>query len=90
MKLMLFFEVDGLTEDEYGEPAPAGLAINLGEAEKQVDYQKLVRNISIDGVLKLVCLDGIVRPEDVRIITSEEYDEKYGDEKVPSLWAACC
>ena len=84
MKLMLFFEIDGLAEDKYGEPAPAGLTITLGETEKQVDYQKLVQNISIDGVLKLVCLDGIVGPEDVRIVTPEEYDEKYGDEKEPS------
>lgn len=83
MKLRVCFEIDGLAEDEHGDPAPAGLDITFGEAEKQVDYQELVQNISIDGVLKFVCLDGIVRPEDVRIITPEEYDEKYGDDEVP-------
>lgn len=81
MKLRVCFEIDGLAEDEHGDPAPAGLAMTLGETEKQVDYQEFVQNISIDGVLKFVCLDGIVRPEDVRIITPEEYDEKYGDEE---------
>lgn len=84
MKLMVCYEIDGLAKDEYGDPAPGGLAITLGETEKQIDYQELAQNISIDGVLKLVCLDGIVRPEDVRIITPEEYDEKYGDEKEPA------
>ena len=83
MKLQVFFEIDGLAEDEHGNPDPAGLAMTLGETEKQVDYQEFVQNINIDGVLKLVCLDGIVRPETVRIITPEEYDEKYGDDEVP-------
>ena len=80
MKLRICFEIDGLAEDEYGNPAPAGLDITLGETEKQIDYQDLARNINVDGVLKSVCLDGVVKPENVRIITPEEYDEKYGYE----------
>lgn len=80
MKLQICFEIDGFAEDENGNPAPAGLAIALGETEQQVDYQLLTKNINIDSVLELTCLDGIVRPEDVRIITPEEYDEKYGDD----------
>ena len=79
MKLRICFEIDGLGVDEDGNPVPAGLAMTLGETEKKVDYQEFAQNISIEGVLKSVCLDGIVKPEDVRIITPEEYDEKYGD-----------
>ena len=78
MNLRICFEINGLAEDEHGNPDPAGLAVTLGETKDHVDYQRLVRNISIDGVLKLVCLNDIVRPEDVRIITPEEYDGKYG------------
>lgn len=80
MKLRVCFEIDGLAEEEYGDPAPAGLAMVLGETEKQVDYQELTENISIENVLGLICLEGIVNPEDARIITPEEYDEKYGDD----------
>ena len=80
MKLRICFEVDGLGVDGKGNPVPAGLAMTLGETEKQVDYQEFAQNISIEGVLKSVCLDGIVKPEDVRVITPEEYDEKYGDD----------
>lgn len=79
MKLRIFFEINGLAEDEHGDPAPAGLAMTLGETEKQIDYQEFVQNISINSVLKLACLNNTVNPEDVRIITPEEYDEKYGD-----------
>lgn len=81
MKLRICFEIDGLAEDEDGSPAPAGLAMTLGETKEQVDYWEFVQNISIEGVLKSVCLDGIVKPEDVRIIAPEEYDEKYRDDE---------
>ena len=81
MKLRICFEINGLAEDEHGNPAPAGLAMSLGETEKQVDYQELTKNINIHSVLELTCLNGFVRPEDVKIITPEEYDEKYGDEE---------
>ena len=86
MKLRICFEVDGLGEDEEGNPVPAGLAMTLGETEKRVDYQEFTKNISIEGVLKSVCLDGIVKPEDVRIITQEEYDEKYGNDGEDTPW----
>lgn len=79
VKLRICFEINGLAEDEHGDPAPAGLAVTLGETRDHVDYQELVQNIDIAGVLKLVCLNDIVRPENVKIITPEEYDEKYGD-----------
>lgn len=79
MKLRICFEINGLGEDEYGNPAPAGLAVTLGETKAHVDYQELVQLVDIAGVLKSVYLNDIVRPEDVRIITPEEYNEKYGD-----------
>lgn len=44
----------------------------------QIPYEKLAECVNIPGVLKMSCLDGIVSPEDVRIITPEEYDERYG------------
>ena len=80
MKLRICFEIDGFGIDEEGKPAPVGLAMALSETERQVDYQELTSAIKIDGVLKMTCLDGIVKPEDVKIITPEEYEEKYGDD----------
>lgn len=81
MKLRICFEIAGLAEDEAGNPAPTGLVMTLGETAKEFDYWKLVRNVSIEGVLKTTCLDGIVKPEDVKVISLEEYDQKYGDEE---------
>lgn len=68
MKVRVCFEMT--TTDEDGESAAFGVAVNLGETEKQLDYQELTQNINIGGVLKVTCLDGIVRPENVRVINS--------------------
>lgn len=43
-------------------------------------YNALIRGVKIREVLKFVCLDD-VSEDRCRIITPEEYDEKYGDEE---------
>ena len=82
-KVRLCFEVDGLAEDEHGNPGPCGLAmtIEIENLDEPPAYEKLAAAVNIPGVLKEFCLDGIVKPEDVRIITPEEYEERYGDEE---------
>ena len=37
--------------------------------------------MNIESILKFVCLDGVVRSEDVKIITPEEYELNYGDDE---------
>lgn len=71
------FEIQGIAHDENGAPAPTGLCITVA-FPLQIPYEKLAECVNIPGVLKMSCLDGIVSPEDVRIITPEEYDERYG------------
>lgn len=78
-ELIIYFEINGLASDEHGNPCPAGMQLSLGETEKQVDYSELTRNINIPGVLKLASLDGIVKPEDVTVLTPEEYQARYSD-----------
>lgn len=80
-KVRICFEIDGLAEDEHGNPCPTGAQITLGETEKNIDYHTMTRDLNIPNCLKLMCLDTIVKPEAVRIITPEEYDERYGDEE---------
>lgn len=80
-KVRICFEIDGLGEDEQGNPCPAGAQISLGESPLNIDYHELTKDLNIPGCLKLMHLDTIVKPEDVRIITPEEYDERYGDEE---------
>lgn len=79
MKIRACFEL--FTRDEGGNISDTfGLSMTIGESEKEIDYQALTASINKEGVLQTVCLDGIVRPEDMRIITPEEYDRKYGDD----------
>ena len=78
-ELRICFEVHGLAVDENGLPCPAGMQISFGQTEKEINYKDLVESISIPGVLHFAALESTVKPEDVKIITPEEYDERYGD-----------
>lgn len=80
MKVRICFELS--TRDDTGDiESTFGLAMTIGETEKEIDYQKLTAAINKEGVLRTACLDSLVKPEDMKVITPEEYDEKYGDEE---------
>ena len=80
MKVRVCFELS--TRDDDGNiDGTFGLAMTIGESDKEIDYQQLTATINKEGVLRTAALDGFVKPEDVKIITPEEYDEKYGDEE---------
>lgn len=67
--------------DESKERIPFGLQIDLGEAKQAVEYDKIAEltdREAIKGVIKTLGMEDILCPEDVRIITPEEYDEEYG------------
>ena len=79
MKIRVCFEL--CTRDETGNITDTfGLAIIIGESAREIDYQKLTASVNKEGVLRTTCLDSLVRPEDVKIITPREYEEKYGDD----------
>lgn len=83
-KLRICLEIQGLAEDENGNPCPAGLCMTLGEVPEEgfnEKYNALIQRVKIREVLKLVCLNEDVSEDRCRIITPEEYDEKYGDEE---------
>ena len=80
-KVRICLEINGLGEDEQGNPCPAGAQITLGETELNIDYHELTKDLNIPGILKMMFLDAKFRPDDVRVITPEEYDERYGDEE---------
>ena len=76
-KVRCCFEIAGMAADENGTPAPAGLQIVLGESVKEWPYEDLMKHHPTDALARLLN----VKPEDVTIITPEEYDERYGDEE---------
>ena len=77
--LRVCFEADGLARDENGNPCPVGLEFTIPGAKKEIPYERLTGGLNIDHVLEFLGLSEIIRPENVRVITPEEYDERYGD-----------
>ena len=76
--LRVCFEINGLATDENGDPCACGLQMSFRTAEKEIDYSELTKDINIPAVIELAMLSGVVKPEDVRVITPEEYDRLYG------------
>ena len=76
-KVRACFEIAGMAEDENGNPAPAGLQITLGESLKEIPYEELKKSADIEAIAVMFH----VKPEDITIITPQEYDERYGDEE---------
>ena len=79
MKIRVCFELCTRDEDKNIDGI-FGLAMEIGETNTGVDYGELTKSVNIGEVLRVTGLDGLVKPEDVKIITPEEYDEKYGDD----------
>lgn len=77
MKLKLYFEASWRDGGEFG------VAMDLGETERPIDYQMLARSIDKGALLRTCGLDEAVRPEDVIILTPEEYEREYGEEVCP-------
>lgn len=78
MKTKICFRVRGLAVDENGLPAPAGLCMEM-ETDKPIEtpYEELAASIDKLALLRILCLEGIVSPDDVEIISPEEYDNEY-------------
>lgn len=79
MKVRICLEVDNLAIDEDGKPCKSGLCLELGETQKEIEYEKLIASVNKEAILKMACLDKIVPPENAVFITPEEYDTQYGD-----------
>ncbi len=79
MKQKICFEVLGIGVDEEGGPCPASLCMTI-DVKEPIPFDELKNTISIKGVLSMAYLDGIVPEENCRMITVEEYEEKYGSD----------
>ena len=84
MTLRICFKIKGIAKDENGNPSYTGMEVNLGECAEEIPYEKLTEPFCFNEnkvkLLKMACLDTFVKPEDVEIITPEEYDRDFGDD----------
>ena len=83
--LRICLEADGLAEDEHGNPCPVGICLEMEYPEEKAispeKYKEGLNHVSIPAVLKAAGLDNIVKPENCRLITPDEYDERYGEDR---------
>lgn len=84
--LKICYEVQGLAIDDEGNPVPAGLCLTL-EGLTDENYDRAVKWISeadptevLPGFFGMDTLLKAHRPEDFRLISEEEYEEKYGED----------
>lgn len=84
-KMRICLEINGLAEDENGNPCPGGVCLTLGgDCEEELtgeEYQRIMEQIDIQGVLRFTCLDEMYSADDCRLISPEEYDRKYRGKK---------
>lgn len=78
MDSVIYLEVMGMAVAEDGSPAPAGMEINMGDISqgRKIPYDALVSAINVPALLAHLGLD--FDPNDIRVITPEDYSEKYG------------
>lgn len=81
--LRICLEIQGLARDADGNACPAGLSVSLGEIPDDAvgdATKRLMDSVDIAALLRATPLGGFVKPSDCRVITPEEFDEKYGDD----------
>ena len=76
-EVAIYFEIFGAAVDENFNPEYAGMKLSLGQIEDNINYEELTKDINIKGMLEMTRLDVIYDEKDIRIITPEEYKEKY-------------
>ena len=76
-KLRVCFEANVCMDPNEGS-FPVGLQLRIPDAKRQVPYDELTRGLDPMVVIREFGLEEILRPEDVRVITPDEFDERYG------------
>ena len=81
-EIAIYMKVSGLAEDEQGNKDYAGMKLSMGEFKPghEIPYDELISKVHKEELPKILHLDGIINPEDIEIITQEEYVRDYGGE----------
>ena len=82
-EIVFYFEVSekaGMAFDRNGAPAKCGLSMNLGKAPVPHSYSELMRKCPQCREATSEMTHGFVKPDDLRIITPEEYQRLYGED----------
>lgn len=78
-RFALYFEVSGIAEDGSGNPCPVAMkAVFEPCISADTDHWMIAQIVDIDKLAAFFPL-GNVTAKDIRILSPEEYAEKYGD-----------
>lgn len=82
VELAVYFEVWGLGETEAGQEDWAGVKLSLGKVPESElpNYDELVGELDKGYLLEVIGMK-IRKFDDLRFITKEEYEERYGDDE---------
>lgn len=76
-KVRICFRVQDAAVDKNGKPVPAGLYVDIGESDKEIDYNELTKGLNRREFLDAIGMQ-FIQEDKVKIITPEEYDREYG------------
>ena len=77
-KLVVYLEVNGLAEDEDGNPCEEGIKLDTGVVVDDDKYEELLSNIKLSDLAELLQLIEI-KESYCRLISEEEYLMEYGE-----------
>ncbi|GEM_PF-3125456 len=76
-KVRICFRIQDADVDKKGKPIPAGLCVDIGESDKEIDYNELTKDLDKRKFLDAIGLQ-FIQDDKIEIITPEEYDKEYG------------
>lgn len=76
-KVRICFRVQDAAVNEAGKPSPVGLCVDIGESDKEIDYNELTKDLDKREFLDAIGLQ-FIQDDKVEFITPEDYDEEYG------------
>lgn len=77
-KLIVYLEVNGLAEDEDGNPCEAGIKLDTGLVVDDDKYEELLSSIKLSDLAEFLQLMEI-KESDCRLISEEDYLTEYGE-----------
>lgn len=76
MEVRMCFEL-GVRDESGNLTGKFGLALTFDGVSTDYTYSQLAEAVDLTAVLRMSGFEGVIRVEDTRVITPEEYDEKY-------------
>ena len=68
-----------------GEPKQQGISLNISNVKEGITAEQLGACINKQGLIASAGLIGIVTPEQMELISAEEFDKLFGDEDMVDI-----